>query len=372
MRQRDSSHEQAAVLVGESGDDSRLHSGSDEADLSLSGDEQVSQGPFPLCTDGAPQRLCLYELADGALGLSWCIDQRRLEGAADAFGADDTDLVVRLLEVLPDGVRHEVALAPVDSATGFGRYAEPRPGGRFVAEFGLRDSRGGWLLLSRSNGLTAVPAAAELSLRLPIPRSIAAADLRAEHRPLAAAFPSPYPLVGQPDSSAEARPVDALGDLSPVRRPLESALAGSASLADASLVGAALEGGGIALAARQARADAPERARVPRMPGDPGAAASVAVEDQSRRAPPASADEQQGSAALVSSSLGRGMADLVAGSMHVNAELRLWISAAPGSRVELGDHRFLLGPGGRATHSFAIDDPRLLESLLARLPERVD
>jgi hypothetical protein len=37
--------------------------------------------------------------------------------------------------------------------------------------------------------------------------------------------------------------------------------------------------------------------------------------------------------------------------------------------LNLGGHQYRVGPGGRFSFTVALDDPALLESLLARLPD---
>ena len=368
-------------------------------------------------------RIVLYPLTGGGVALEWQLPSALIEHAVRAFSSPDP--VPKLYLHRADDSGSIVAEAdlsdhPAGGQSGYARFEAPIVG-PLQAELGLEGRHdGGWLLLGRSNRVDVVPRSDALPdaaagatprglLAQPVSPPIDApapsfppldgepAEREAEPEPPSDAGASiPGEIVSGPIASVGARAVSAPGSargvidcpIVPSRFPdrsltaeLPSPLAFGRWFPMVTSVsgdpraahlrsGSALqpEGGPhspipqSALSALQHRAAEPDHRQT--------GTGSTEYPDKHGKFADRQASRHDDAGPAPSKVRGSGpLAPYPSQDPAViRGQLRVFGRAAAGTLLNLGGHRFRVGPGGRFSFTIDLDDPALLASLLARLP----
>ncbi|TVQ86931.1 MAG: hypothetical protein EA400_12290 [Chromatiaceae bacterium] len=334
-----------------------------DADLTLQGPSgSVPTAPFPNPSDGP--RLVLYQREDGALDLRWRLDPVLLAQARAAFGPQRQP-TVRLLLRRPRGEDDARTLAAATLAEaalhgpGLAHWSDVDSSGPLLAEIGLTDPHGGWLLVARSNQLEAVGPVGVATLR------------RSARAPVVDPVKSPPPVAAVPpvapaSTATPPRPARALAPHPATRttpastdapaQPPATAVASRSAGAPALLPAATTDSGAVRWEQETAIA------LLATAPAPAGVAPAVAVPQPAAptETPPATPAPRGGSGPI------RGHRDR--GGIDLHAELLVHGRAAPGTLLDLGGHPYRVGAGGHFMLRVPIADLALVRAALARLP----
>ncbi len=296
---------------------------------------------FPNELEGT--RLSLYDAGHGEMRAHWRLERNDLERAGASFRSGDggTRLVVRLRR-LRDGARGELAgEARVDRAaatdSGEAGFRLDPDNALYLAELGLVNGAGGWLMLARSNRLyNPVP------VRLSFPERTPDVELGAD----TAGPPISRPAWQMGATTANSLPPDSLNAralegaplaTSPVRMPEPFERAPSVGEEDV---------------ASRIPGNAPH-AEDARRAGDMGSvpATPLSADPNTVRWGPISPPTYENGT-------------LRAAGLELDAELRVHGRAPPNTDIDLFGHPFRVGPGGRFLLVLPIADPELLRKAL--------
>jgi len=375
------------------------------------GDDPTLSAPevsSPAAADAAPDdafpdtvegpRLVLFQRADGAVELRWRLDPTALAHARAAFPADAEPHAHLVLKAL-DGGAHPLADADLDAThltdTGVARYETPDTEGPLLAEIGLGDAAGGWMLVARSNRLEAVGPVGVDFLReddrrdapdgaageheppaAPAAGAVIGPDRGTATPPLAPDFPLVPPPVrgdgsqpGTPSPPAGAAP----GEGPPAAAVVEPDGDGTGSIPPP--IGVTVPDPAPATDDPAVRGEASSmQVEQVVIMTDIGAAAAEAGDGAGAAPPPSEAAPQQGESARV----GDGDRPAAGGSgpivgarpgegLDICAELLVYGSGPPGQLVTLGGHHYRIGPGGRFLLRVPVTDRALIDAMLAQL-----
>jgi hypothetical protein len=348
---------------------------------------------FPDTASGT--QLVLYQTGDGSVELRWHLAPAAIAHARRVFPAPSARPLLRLrLTGADGGGARTLADAGLDddtaAASGLAHYGGDDAQGRLVAEIGLATGDGGWLLIARSNGLSAAAPVGAAFVRerryaeQRQPDGLRPDTLRPDKlRPAATDHQSPDPAHPPGDDAAPAMRIEPQGPVElPVELPaafspefplIEPELSGLELAAPPSmplpLSQHGLDPGDEPTA--QSAEEPPPGGVVPRLRRSKPGAGSVEP-GQSDPAPTASGRPESGteppSADPRAPIAGSGPLQRAVLDASLSAELLVRGSAPPNTLLDLGGHPYRVGPGGRFELRVPIRDPELVQRLLSSLP----
>lgn len=302
-------------------------------------DPTLDAGPVPLAREFPNElegtRLSLYDAGHGEMRVHWRLERNDLERAGASFrgGGGRTRLVVRLKRLGDGGKGEPAGEARIDRAvatdSGEAGFRLDPDNALYLAELGLVNGSGGWLMLARSNRLYH-----PIPVRLSFPETTRDLGLSAAGPPVS----RPTWRMAAPTVSPDA-PFSESGALgtSPNREPESPAFAPVAADRDGSA-----RTHGTTPQSDQA-GTAADTKWVPEEPPRPDP-------DAVRWGPISPPTYQNGTSR--------------AAGLELDAELRVHGRAPPNTEIDLFGHPFRVGPGGRFLLVLPVSDPELLKQAL--------
>ncbi|HYN78529.1 MAG TPA: hypothetical protein VES73_12135 [Lamprocystis sp. (in: g-proteobacteria)] len=332
----------------------------------------------------------LYAPVPGTMHVHWRLDANAVAPVASAFAAGRArpEPVVRLRRLRPVGGSDQVAelrlMAVAREGAGEDEFRIAVDHGRYVAELGLTNADGGWLLLARSNAAdNAAPVRVEVASLIPASRRIEAEPELPGAEPALARTTlelaeGVFPLVQRLAAGGaviqtrwEAAGSDE-SDGSTLSRPLETTNLGSVEagrLARQVSEAATLRGS----EAVQFIPEPPPILKSDKPPSrEDGEGSAVGYTDLPRRplcltVPASPAPSAVGAVTMGPiEPLAYGQAPAQGGgAVQIDAELRISGQAPPGTQIDLFGQPYRVGPGGRFQLTLRVDDVDLLRRALA-------
>ncbi len=353
------------------------------------GNGAEATGEFPDTASGT--QLVLYQAGNGGVELRWHLapaaiaQARRVVSDASArpllrlrlFGGDDGST-----RTLADADLNDDAAA----ASGLAVYGGEDAEGRLVAEIGLATRDGGWLLIARSNDLSAAAPVGAAFVRdawsvEPRQANAGQADagwpevaLDDGESPAVAVEPplrmghSPAQSMGSPAASNQAFPL-VEPELSGLEPAGSLALSGPVAGSEQSTATDSTETPSGVVVPRLQRTGPegalPQAGHSGQSPTEPG---PVTSGTPGKTTPGGPEPSQAAAGAATVPVAGSGPVQHGASDLSLSAELVLRGSAPPHTVFDLNGHPYRVGPGGRFELRVPVRDRELIRRLLSTLP----